>query len=76
MSFSVEVPGHQPAPRNRHHVVGVDLGIKELATLSTGERVPNPRRLGTALRKLRRAQRVCSRRRGPDRRTGVEPSRR
>jgi putative transposase len=44
--------------------------------LSTGEVVPNPRHLDGALTALRRTQRVCSRRRGPDRRTRVEPSRR
>jgi putative transposase len=79
VSFSVElpdveVPDREPVPRAR--VVGVDLGISTLATLSTGRRVPNGRRLDRELRRLRRAQRRVSRRRGPDRRTRAEPSNR
>ncbi len=76
VSFSVEVDAAEPAPRDGGRVLGVDLGIKDLAVLSTGEHVPNARRLDAALRDLRRAQRRCSRRRGPDRRTRVEPSNR
>ncbi len=76
VSFSVETPDVEPAPRDGARVLGVDLGITALAVLSTGERVPNPRRLDAALRNLRRAQRVCARRRGPDRHTRVEPSKR
>ncbi|MDN5917097.1 MAG: IS607 family element RNA-guided endonuclease TnpB [Pseudonocardia sp.] len=76
VSLSVELPDHEPAPRTGGRVVGVDLGITQLATLSTGQKVPNGRRLDAQLRRLRRAQRVCARRRGPDRRTGTEPSQR
>jgi putative transposase len=88
VSFSVELPDPElpdvelPDPASRTggrvvgRVVGVDLGISQLATLSTGEQVPNGRRLDGALRRLRRAQRVMARRRGPDRRTRQEPSRR
>jgi putative transposase len=74
VSFSVELPDVEPAPREGGRVIGVDLGITDLAVLSTDERVPNPRRLdAAALRTLRRAQRACARR-GPDRRTRQEPS--
>ena len=76
MSFSVEVPDVEPAPRAGGRVVGVDVGITDLAVLSTGEHVPNPRRLDGAPAPLRRVQRRCARRRGPDRRTRVEPSNR
>jgi putative transposase len=76
VSFSVEVDEPAPVPRATDRVVGVDLGIKELAVLSSGEHVPNPRRLDCELRTLRRSQRSCARRRGPDRRTRVEPSNR
>ena len=80
VSFSVELPDElpdpEPAPRTGGRVVGVDLGIATLATLSTGRRVPNGRRLDAQLRRLRRAERRVSRRRGPDRRTGTEPSNR
>jgi IS605 OrfB family transposase len=67
-SFTVETGVSRPAPRLPDAVVGVDLGIKTLAVLSTGEEVPNPRHLSGALRKLRRLSRAVSRRQGPDRR--------
>ena len=76
VAFSVEVDAPAPTPRDGGRVVGVDLGIKELATLSTGEHLPNTRRLDRELHNLRRVQRTCARRRGPDRRTRVEPSQR
>ena len=42
--------------------VGIDLGINRLATLSTGERIANPRHTVRYERKLARAQRGLSRR--------------
>ena len=42
--------------------VGVDLGMKTLATLSDGTVFPNPRNYVRAQRKLRRAQQTLSRR--------------
>ena len=41
--------------------VGVDLGVKNLATLSDGTVIPNPRALGTRLKALRKAQKALSR---------------
>ena len=41
--------------------VGVDLGVKNLATLSDGAVIPNPRALGTRLKALRKAQKALSR---------------
>ena len=41
--------------------VGIDLGIKTLATLSDGTVIKNPRYLRKAERKLKRAQKVLSR---------------
>jgi putative transposase len=86
VAFSVELPDPEPPdpePLDRRptsgtggRVVGVDLGITTLATLSTGQRVPNGRRLDRELARLRRAQRRVSRRRGPDRRARSEPSNR
>jgi putative transposase len=81
VSFSVELPDpespdREPAPGAACRVVGIDLGISTLATLSTGQRIPNGRRLDRELRRLRRAQRRVSRRCGPDRRTRQEPSNR
>ena len=43
-------------------VVGVDLGIQYLATLSTGEKILNPKRYRARLRYLRQQQRCLSRR--------------
>ena len=41
--------------------VGVDLGVKNLATMSDGTVIPNPRTLGTRLKALRKAQQALSR---------------
>lgn len=50
-------------PKTGHHDVGIDLGIKSLATLSTGERIESPRafrlweeRLGIAQRAHNKAR--------------------
>jgi putative transposase len=75
-SFSVEIHRTDPAPVAPASVVGVDLGIKSFAVLSTGEVIANPRHLEVALRELRRLQRQAARRTGPDRRTRQRPSRR
>jgi putative transposase len=48
-------------PVNRGPVVGVDLGVKALATLSDGTREPNPRHRRACLKKLKRLQRAVSR---------------
>jgi len=44
-----------------HQSVGVDLGIKDFAVLSTGEKIANPRLIKTTEKKLGRAQRSLSR---------------
>ena len=52
--------------------VGVDLGVKTLATLSDGTVVENPRYLRKSERKLRRAQQVLSRKtKGSNRRANA-----
>jgi putative transposase len=76
VAFSVEITRHDPAPARPDSAVGVDLGVKSLAVLSTGETIPNPRHLDVALRELRRLQRQAARRVGPDRRTRRQPSQR
>ncbi len=50
-----------PLPASDHEV-GVDLGLNSLIVTSDGESIPNPRFLGKAGKRLRRAQRVLSRR--------------
>jgi putative transposase len=72
----VEITRARPAPSRPGTAVGVDLGVKSLAVLSTGEVIDNPRHLEIVQRRLRRSQRQASRRRGPDRRTRATPSRR
>ncbi|WP_438388729.1 IS607 family element RNA-guided endonuclease TnpB [Actinopolyspora saharensis] len=74
VSFSVEVAKREPAPAALGGIVGVDLGVKNLAVLSTGETIANPKHLEAAQRELRRLQRQAARRCGPDRRTRQKPS--
>jgi len=58
-------PGADPAK-----VAGIDLGLKDFAVLSDGERVPAPKFYRQGQRKLRKAQRTLSRRKpGSNRRT-------
>jgi putative transposase len=59
---SVQVEEEQAVPENTGPVVGIDLEVKSLATLSDGEVIPNPRHLKQRLKKLKRLQRVVSRR--------------
>lgn len=56
----------------RDQTVGIDLGLKQYATLSTGEIVDNPRYLKTSLQRLKVLQRRLSRKQR-DRRTGTKP---
>jgi len=51
---------HQPTTK-QYDVVGVDLGVKELATLSTGVVFPNPKHYKTNLEKLRKLSREFAR---------------
>jgi putative transposase len=53
-----EVPEPEPATGP---VIGVDLGIKTLATLSTGETIANPKALRRRLKQVRRLSRRHSR---------------
>ena len=59
---SLQVEEEQSVPENTGPVVGIDLGVKRLATLSDGEVIANPRHLKRRLKKLKRLQRVVSRR--------------
>jgi putative transposase len=54
--------------RITHRVVGVDVGLTHLATLSTGEKIPNPKRYHARLRYLRQQQRCFARRQKGSRR--------
>src|SRR5919204_3501167 len=54
VSFTVEVQRAEHIPRRPQAVVGVDVGVRQLAVLSTGQVVPNPALLAGELRRLRR----------------------
>ena len=75
-SFTADAEITRPAPARPGAVIGVDLGIKTLAVLSTGQEIPNPRHLTGALRKIRRLSRTMARRHGPGRQARREPSNR
>lgn len=60
VSLTCEVEIKQlPISQNK---IGIDLGIKSFATLSTGEEVPNPKYLNKYLKQLKYWQRKLSRR--------------
>jgi len=50
-----------PPPSQGLGVVGVDLGLTHLATLSTGEKIANPKALASNLKRLQRLSRQLSR---------------
>ena len=60
-SLTVDREEEAPTTVPTGDAVGIDLGVKHLATLSTGEVIENPRALSNAERQLRRAQRALSR---------------
>ena len=63
MSLSVQVDPLPPSGENQAGRVGVDLGIRHLATLSTPrEHMDGPKPLKAALKKLRRLNRELARR--------------
>jgi putative transposase len=51
----------RPAKSESQAAVGVDLGVKDLAVLSTGEKIAGPKALSTLLPRLRRLSRAHSR---------------
>lgn len=62
VSIAVELSETPRAVGESQATVGVDLGITSLATLSTGEKVEPPKALQQAEKRLKKAQRVMSRR--------------
>src|SRR5262249_7623576 len=52
-SVSMQVEQEQTVPENTGPLVGVDLGVKTLATLSDGTVIPNPRHLKRRLKQLK-----------------------
>src|SRR4029450_10166064 len=62
VSLTVEVQRAIPEGNGHDTVVGVDVGIRHLAVMSTGVVIPNPHALQYSLRKLRRLNRQLARR--------------
>ncbi len=58
---SLAVIEEHTVPENSGSICGVDLGVKNLATVSDGTVFENPRSLSTYIRKLKRQQREVSR---------------
>ncbi|WP_327137540.1 transposase [Streptomyces sp. NBC_01340] len=59
VSILCEDPGVQPLPANAN-AVGIDVGLDHLLTLSTGEKIANPRHERQDRARLARAQRELS----------------
>jgi putative transposase len=77
VSFGCEVSRQVGSPSRPAAVVGVDVGVKALAVLSTGEVVANPRPLAGQARRLARHQRQLARQEtGGKRKTASKRSRR
>jgi len=60
VTFCVDVPDLAPLPATGL-AVGVDLGVKDFAVTSSGERIANPRHLARKARNLARYQRRLAR---------------
>jgi IS605 OrfB family transposase len=60
LNICIEIP--QSDARAVRSAIGIDLGLKDFAVLSTGEKIENPRFLRQLADKLARAQRACKRR--------------
>jgi putative transposase len=65
VSFTCEVNRAIAQARGPEAVIGVDVGIRNLAVLSDGRLIPNPAPLLRAQRRLRRLNRQLARRHGP-----------
>jgi transposase len=65
VSFTCQVQRAQRRPRRPSGSIGVDVGIRHLAVLSSGKLVSNPRPLAAELRRLRRVSRQLARQQGP-----------
>lgn len=60
-SFLVDTNEYDPKDVDRQESVGIDFGIKSLATLSNGEVFPKNQKLKDNLRKLQKLQRTLAR---------------
>ena len=60
--LSIQVEQERAVPENNGPSVGVDLGVKALATFSDGTVIANPRHLKRRLKQIKRLHRMVSRR--------------
>ena len=60
VTFTIDAPGPEPLPATGH-AAGIDLGVKDFAVTSGGERIVNPRHLERKARRLARYQRRLAR---------------
>jgi putative transposase len=60
MVFSCEVESQEPLPES-NDAVGVDMGVTHFATLSTGEKIENPRHYRRAQKRLAQLQHTLAR---------------
>jgi putative transposase len=68
VTFAVDTADPEPAPRTGH-MVGVDLGVKDFAVTSDGERIATPKHLQRKARNLARYQRMmCRKQKGSNNR--------
>jgi putative transposase len=67
-SFTCEVERGERQPTCPASIVGVDVGVRHLAVLSTGETVANPKPLRTAHQQIARLNRALTRRQRGSRR--------
>jgi putative transposase len=61
VTFALDTSAPKPLPETGH-AVGVDLGLKDFAVTSNGEKIANPRHLDRKARNLARYQRHLARR--------------
>lgn len=67
---AVQVEVEHKVTRSTNAIVGIDLGLKDFVTLSTGEKIPAPKHLRVAERRLKMLQRrVSSKQKGSANRT-------
>ena len=64
VSIHVEMPNPEPIHNSESQAVGVDLGIKELATLSDGRKITGAKPHKALLSRLRRYNKSLSRKQG------------
>uniref|UniRef100_UPI003EBAB628 RNA-guided endonuclease InsQ/TnpB family protein n=1 Tax=Nocardiopsis synnemataformans TaxID=61305 RepID=UPI003EBAB628 len=62
VTFAVEVDAPEPSPHTGREI-GLDLGVKDFAVTSDGEKIANPRHLERKARSLARYQRRMARKR-------------